>query len=312
MDDAIATVELAKRYGSIVALRGLTMRVGRGEAFGFLGPNGAGKTTAVKLLLGLAFPTSGEARVLGAPLGDLAVRRRIGYLPELFRYQDWLTAREVLGLHCSLAGVPQAERRAEIDRTLHVVGLEARASSRVGTFSKGMQQRLGLAVALLGSPEIVFLDEPPSALDPVGRHDVRRIIETLRARGTTVFLNSHLLTEVERVCDRVAFVDAGAVVETGTIADLTRAFASVRLRLQDDAGVAPALLQRAGRSLRLADGWHTVDGLVEDDVPQLVASLVTAGVRVYAVEPQHASLEDRFLELLSTGEPADDRIADSA
>ncbi len=299
MDDAIATFELAKRYGSIVALRGLTMRVGRGEAFGFLGPNGAGKTTAVKLLLGLAFPTSGEAQLLGSPLGDRSVRRRVGYLPELFRYQDWLTAREVLGLHCALASVAHGERGGEIGRVLHVVGLDTRADSRVGTFSKGMQQRLGLAVALLGQPDIVFLDEPTSALDPVGRHDVRRIIETLRERGTTVFLNSHLLTEVERCCDRVAFVDGGAVVESGTIADFTRAFGAVRLRLQGVDGQALALLERAGRSVSVEGGWHRVDGLDEDDVPQLVAQLVASGVRVYAVEPLRLSLEERFLELLS-------------
>ena len=183
---AIHTQDLAKRYGKTVALRALTMTVERGEVFGFLGPNGAGKTTAVKLLLGLAKPTGGEAWILGAPLGDLATRRRIGYLPELFRYQSWLRARDVLALHCALARIRRDRWRGEIDAALATVGLADRADDRIGTFSKGMQQRLGLGVALLGTPDLVLLDEPTSALDPVGRRDVREIIAGLKSRGVTV------------------------------------------------------------------------------------------------------------------------------
>src|SRR5881227_523789 len=157
LSPAIHTIELARRYRTVTALAGLTMTVPRGEVFGFLGPNGAGKTTAVKLLVGLTRPTSGEGLVLGAPLGDRETRRRIGYLPELFRYQDWLRAREVLKLHCELARIPHERREAEIDEALQLVGLEDRGGDKVGTFSKGMQQRLGLGVALLGRPELVFL-----------------------------------------------------------------------------------------------------------------------------------------------------------
>jgi ABC-2 type transport system ATP-binding protein len=223
---AIETIDLAKRYGRITALVGLSMRVERGSIFGFLGPNGAGKTTAVKLLLGLARPTSGEAIVLGAPVSDgtahRAARRRVGYLPELFRYQGWLSAREVLDVHCALAGMDEAERPREIASVLETVGLADRAGDRVQTFSKGMQQRLGLGIALLGSPDLVVLDEPTSALDPVGRRDVREIISSLRDRGTTVFLNSHLLSEVERVCDHVAIVNEGRVLASGPIAELLR------------------------------------------------------------------------------------------
>ncbi|HUQ42127.1 MAG TPA: ABC transporter ATP-binding protein, partial [Candidatus Limnocylindrales bacterium] len=170
---AIRTTNLAKRYGEIQALSGLTMTIPRGAVFGFLGPNGAGKTTAVKLLLGLTNPTSGEAEVLGQPIGARSSRRRVGYLPELFRYQHWLSAREVLALHCELAGIDRSAWSREVADALAVVGLTKRAFDRVGTFSKGMQQRLGLGVALLGDPELVLLDEPTSALDPVGRHDVR-------------------------------------------------------------------------------------------------------------------------------------------
>ena len=202
IDPAIYTLDLAKRYHGKTALAGLTMSVSRGEVFGFLGPNGAGKTTAVKLLLGLTHPSTGEGWVLGEPLGHRLTRRRLGYLPELFRYQSWLSAREVLALHCTLAGRHAAASKEQVASALLAVGLRDRADDRVGTFSKGMQQRLGLGVALLGEPDLVFLDEPTSALDPVGRHDVREIIRSLKRRGATVFLNSHLLTEVEHVCDR--------------------------------------------------------------------------------------------------------------
>jgi ABC-2 type transport system ATP-binding protein len=280
--------------------------------FGFLGPNGAGKTTAVKLLLGLARPTSGAATLLGAPLGDRAARRQVGYLPELFRYQDWLSAREVLELHAALVGVARADRSRNIATVLRTVGLAKRAGDRIGTFSKGMQQRLGLAVALIGAPDLVFLDEPTSALDPVGRHDVRVVIEELRARGTTVFLNSHLLTEVERVCDRVAVVDRGRVVAQGTVDALTRAVAAVRLRLGNVSPAALALLSRDGTASRVDGDCYVVEGVGAGDVPRLIAALVAAGADVYAVEPSRVTLEERFLQLLAADEPADDRIANPA
>ena len=206
---AIHAVGLTKRFGEKVAVNSLSMTVKRGEVFGFLGPNGAGKTTVVKLLLGLTRPTGGEALVLGAPLGDRETGGSIGYLPELFRFQALLTAREVLRLHCRLLGLPKRRGTSEERKTLETVGLAQRGDDRVGTFSKGMQQRLGLGVALLGNPALVVLDEPTSALDPVGRHDVREIIRGLRERGCTVFLNTHLLEEAEHVCDRVAVIDKG-------------------------------------------------------------------------------------------------------
>ncbi|MDQ1323979.1 MAG: type transport system ATP-binding protein, partial [Chloroflexota bacterium] len=216
---AIETHGLRKAYGSVVALDALDISVAAGEVFGFLGPNGAGKTTAVKLLLGLTRPSGGGGTVLGRPLGDRDARRRIGYLPELFRYQAWLTAREVLDLHASLAGLPATRRRPEVDRVLGLVGLAGRDRDRTGGFSKGMQQRLGLAAALLGDPALVILDEPTSALDPVGRDDVRAIIREARDRGSAVLLNSHLLGEVERLCDRVAIVNQGRVVAAGSLAE---------------------------------------------------------------------------------------------
>ena len=299
---AIHTQDLSKRYGSTVALSGLTMTVRRGEIFGFLGPNGAGKTTAVKLLVGLIHPTGGQGWVLGAPLGDRETRRHIGYLPELFRYQDWLTGREVLDLHCELAGIPRSDRTDEIDAALAIVGLERRGNDRVGTYSKGMQQRLGLGTALLGRPELIFLDEPTSALDPVGRHDVREIIRGLKDRGSTVFLNSHLLNEVEQVCDRVAVINRGGVLALGTLDEIRGGDTVVRLRLESVGPDGAEILR--GYGARRDEGRYIIPGLCDDAIPRLVARLVEAGVAVHAVEPAHRTLEDEFLHLLG-GSDAD-------
>ena len=293
---AIETTGLGKAYGRTVALESLDLRVEAGEVFGFLGPNGAGKTTAVKLLLGLTRPTTGGGTVLGAPLGDLATRARIGYLPELFRYQAWLTAREILELHASLAGLDRSRRGAEIQRVLVLVGLADRAEDRIGGFSKGMQQRLGLAAALLGDPELVILDEPTSALDPVGRDDVRAIIREAQHRGSAVLLNSHLLGEVERLCDRVAIVNKGRVVAAGSLTSLLGESA-VRLRVTDlPRGADP--LAAFGAVEDDGEGWLVVRGVADDRVPAVVAAVVAAGGRVYAVDPGHRTLEELFLGLV--------------
>jgi ABC-2 type transport system ATP-binding protein len=297
---AIQTINLSKRFGGKVALAGLSMTVPRGEVFGFLGPNGAGKTTSVKLLLGLLKPSSGEAWLLGRPIGDLQTRRHIGYLPELFRYQSWLTAREVLELHCELAPLPRSSWKDEIATALDTVGLTDRARDRVGTFSKGMQQRLGLAAALLGEPELVFLDEPTSALDPVGRHDVREVIRGLASRGTAVFLNSHLLSEVEQLCDRVAVVDHGRVIAAGTMDELLSGSA-VKVRV---AGLGDAEKGKLAGFGNIDDEGDqlTFTNLKPDRVPELVAQIVALGGRVYEVAPRHQTLEDRFLQLLEAEE----------
>jgi ABC-2 type transport system ATP-binding protein len=261
--------------------------------FGFLGPNGAGKTTAVKLLLGLARPTGGGGTVLGAPLGDRLARRGIGYLPELFRYQPWLRAREVLALHARLTG---GSRRAStsvgIDAALHDVGLADRADDLVG-------------VALLGSPALIVLDEPTSALDPVGRADVRALIRRIREAGTTVFLNSHLLTEVERVCDRVAIVDHGRVLASGRLEDLLGAPAA-RLRITDLSSAARAGLDRFGPVAEGEDGWLTISPIDLDAIPDVVASVVASGGRVHAVDAGRSTLEDLFMRLVGPGGAADE------
>jgi len=296
---AIETRELSKRFGRTVALAGLSMRVEPGEVFGFLGPNGAGKTTSVKLLLGLTAATSGSGTVLGAPIGDRETRRRIGYLPELFRYQSWLRAREVLRLHADLARLPATRRSAEVQNALETVGLADRANDPVGTFSKGMQQRLGLGAALLGSPELVFLDEPTSALDPVGRTEVRQVIRAARDRGVTVFLNSHLLSEVELVCDRVAVVNRGRVVASGTLDELLGEQAVV-VRVSDLPSEARAALGAYGTvETNPADPDElTIRPIDPARIPDVVAGIVAAGGRVHAVAQGRETLEERFLELL--------------
>ena len=300
---AVETIDLTKQYGRVRALDGLTMTVALGEVFGLLGPNGAGKTTVVKLLLGLARSSGGTGRVLGAPLGDRATRRRIGYLPELFRYQSWMHAREVLAFHCELARLPRADWPAAIDASLALVGLSDRADDVVGTFSKGMQQRLGLGVAMLGSPDLVILDEPTSALDPVGRNDVRAIIREARSRGTTVFLNSHLLTEVERVCDRVAIVDHGRVVEEGRLDDVL-GDPGVRVQATGLDNAAIAQLDRFGPIRRDGD-WLAIQPFEPVRVPDFVDAIVAAGGRIHEVDAGRRSLEERFLALLARG--ANDR-----
>jgi ABC-2 type transport system ATP-binding protein len=293
---AVQLDHVTKRYGAVTALDDLTLAVQDG-IFGFLGPNGAGKTTAVKILLGLTRPTDGSGALAGGAFGSKESLGRIGYLPELFRYQSWLSAREVLALHCELDGIDRTQWPDQIERTLATVGLADRGHSRVGTFSKGMQQRLGLGVALLGDPAVVLLDEPTSALDPVGRHDVREIIRALREKGTVVFLNSHLLSEVEQICDAVAIIDRGKVVAQGKLADLLRTSA-VRVRATGLSREGRAALARFGEVDDGPDGAILVRGIEHDRIPELVGTVVEAGARVYAVEPQQETLEERFLRLL--------------
>lgn len=297
---AISTTNLRKEFDANIAVRGLTLQVEQGEVFGFLGPNGAGKTTSIKMFLGLVAPTSGQAMLLGAPLGDLTVRAKIGFLPEHFRFHDWLTAREFLNLHGQLYRMDAARLRHHIDELLDLVGLVSFRNKQLKTFSKGMLQRIGLAQALLNEPALVFLDEPTSGLDPVGRRLVRDIIRDLRARGTTVFLNSHLLSEVEITCDRVAFIKHGEVLRVSELKTLVDGATSVTLRAS---GLTPQVIEGLswwGKDVRV-DGEHaTLTMSDESALPAMTRYLVAQNVEVYAITPQRLSLEDLFIQIVGT------------
>ncbi len=287
---ALAATAVSKRYGATEALRGIDLEVQEGELLGLLGPNGAGKSTLVKIACGLVRPSGGGVRVCGAPAGSPGARRALGYLAELFRFPGWATADELLVLHQRLAGSRGgAGERGEL---LSLVGLAEARDRRVDTMSKGMQQRLGLAQALVGRPPLLLLDEPTSALDPAGRRTVRALLEELRRRGVAVLLNTHLLSEVERVCDRVAIIDRGRLVAAGT---------------PDELGGA------RGVEVETAGGLRRFATASRDDVPAIVERLVAEGERVYGVRVVRSSLEEAYLEALGEhdgrGSPAPEEAA---
>jgi ABC-2 type transport system ATP-binding protein len=297
----IAAVGLRKVYRDRTVLDGLDLEVGPGQVVGLLGPNGAGKTTTVKALLGLVHLDGGTATVLGRPAGDPASRRALGYLPEQFQYPGWLDGRQVLDVHARLIGLPTAERPGAVADALRLVGLAGRGDDRVAGYSKGMQQRLGLATALLGRPALVILDEPTSALDPIGRREVRDVIRGLRDRGTAVLLNSHLLGEVEQVCDHVVILHRGRVVRSGALTDVA-AGAEVRVTLEHLDTDALAVLQGFGR-IAAQDADSALVAL--DDVaavPALAAALVARGHGLRALVPLQRSLEDVFVDLVGPTE----------
>jgi ABC-2 type transport system ATP-binding protein len=304
---AIEVHHLRKEFGEKVAVADLTLTVERGEVFGFLGPNGAGKTTSVKMLLGLIAPTRGEGQVLGRALGDPVGRRKVGFLPEHFRFHDWLTATEFLQLHADLYRLPRDAARRRIPELLQRVGLPEAADKKLHTFSKGMLQRIGLAQALLNAPELVLLDEPTSGLDPVGRRLVRDVIRDLREQGTAVFLNSHLLSEVEITCDRVAFIKAGKIVHVAELDRLVDGELTVQIRARPPRAMSARRweavltgLERWSPAVR-RDGEHialTVQG--EADLPAINRYLVEQGADVYALTPQKLSLEDFFIRVVGT------------
>jgi ABC-2 type transport system ATP-binding protein len=299
-DLAIRTRGLRKVFSAKVAVRNLTLDVPRGEVFGFLGPNGAGKSTSVKMLLGLVFPTDGEAEILGHPVGDVETRSRVGFLPEHFRFYDWLTPAELLKLHGRLYGMSHAKLRERVPALLDLVGLTPHRDKRLRDFSKGMLQRIGLAQALLNEPDLIFLDEPTSGLDPVGRCLVRDIIKTQRDRGATVLLNSHLLGEVEITCDRVAFIKDGEVVETRQLNDDNEGQTRLSIRAHHLTAEIVSGLSTWSRSARMKGERLTLSVSSAAVVPEIVRYLVTRGADVYEVTPRRLSLEERFLEIVGT------------
>lgn len=295
---AIKTENLRKEFGTQAAVKGLTLQVEQGEVFGFLGPNGAGKTTSIKMLLGLVAPTSGTGALLGAPLGDRAALARIGFLPEHFRFQEWLTANEFLELHGELLGMDSRSLYLRRDELLERVGLIEFRHKQLRTFSKGMLQRIGLAQALMNHPALVFLDEPTSGLDPVGRRLVRDIIHELREEGTSVFLNSHLLSEIEVTCNRVAFIRHGEVVRVMEMSSLDKNASMLTIRAIGLIPESLAGLAQWGDDIRV-DGDHLTMTIRRDsDLPEINRHLVERGVQVYALTPNRLSLEEIFIETL--------------
>jgi len=299
-DLAIRTRGLRKVFGGKVAVRRLTLEVARGEVFGFLGPNGAGKSTSVKMLLGLVSPTSGEAEILGQPVGDVKTRSRVGFLPEHFRFYDWLTGEELLKLHGRLYGMSHAALRERVPVLLDLVGLTPHRNKRLRDFSKGMLQRIGLAQALINDPDLIFLDEPTSGLDPIGRRLVRDIIKAQRDRGATVLLNSHLLGEVEITCDRVAFIKDGEVVESRELHGESEEQTTVSIRAVKVTVEVLNGLSQWTSSARMEGDRLTLTLSSNTLLPEIVRYLVAKGVDVYEVAPQRLSLEERFLEIVGS------------
>jgi ABC-2 type transport system ATP-binding protein len=277
----VSAMGLTKAYKRAVALRGVDLEVGAGEVVGLLGPNGAGKSTLTKLLCGLVKADGGTATIGGAPAGSTRARSQVGYLAELFRFPGWATAEEVLATHQRLTHRPSPDPAAERRALLTEVGLAHAGATRVEAMSKGMQQRLGLAQAMIGAPKVLLLDEPTSALDPAGRHTVREVLARARDRGTAVLLNTHLLGEVELLADRVVLIDAGKVVAHGAVADLTAVH---------------------GVTIETDEGRTDHRDISRDGIPALVKRLIRDGRSIYAVEPHRSTLEDLYLDLVGDRE----------
>lgn len=283
----------------VVAVAELNLQVPYGCVFGFLGPNGAGKTTTIQILIGNVYPTAGQAWVLGYKAGALAAKRRLGFLPEKFQFHEFLTAEEFLKLHGRLAGMDGKTLSKRIDEVLELVGLQERRKSRIREFSKGMQQRIGLAQAILHDPDLVILDEPTSALDPLGRRRVREVIEYLKQQGKTVFLNSHLLSEVERSCDMVAILNKGRVVKQGTLEALLVHKSVVVLELRQVVPSVLEALERVATKVQPLDTNRVMAEVADERaIPELARAVVYAGGELMGMQAKRETLEDLFIQLV--------------
>jgi ABC-2 type transport system ATP-binding protein len=305
---ALATYDLTKDYAvgfwrkrPYRALDRLSLEVERGEVFGFLGPNGAGKTTTLKLLMQLVYPTSGRAEILGRPVGDLSVKQRLGYLPENPYFYDYLTAEELLSYFAGLFGYSAAERRARVSRLLDEVGIGRQRRLQLRKFSKGMLQRVGIAQALINDPEIVIFDEPMSGLDPLGRRDVRALILRLRDRGCTVFFSSHVLSDAEALCSRVAILAKGRLMKSGRLSDMldlqAHGWELVVSSVSD--ALARTLEGKAQRIIKISEGRYTVELPLEPPPDRIVSEVAAAGGTVVSLNPLRETLEDIFVEQVS-------------
>jgi ABC-2 type transport system ATP-binding protein len=302
----VAVAGLQKSYGSVQALRGVSLRVGRGEIFGLLGQNGAGKSTLIKILLGIVRKTDGAADLLGEPAGRADVRRRVGYLPEDHQFPQYHTGYTLLDFYGQLYGLSRADRRRRIPEVLETVGIRKRMDSKVRTYSKGMKQRLGIASAIFHDPEVIFLDEPTDGVDPVGRREIRELLERLKGEGRTVFVNSHLLGEVELICDRVAILQRGELVREGTVAELTRQEGRYVVGLAGPAAFPADEVARLGYKAEPAgDKWEVVVG-DPDNIDRVLSLLAERGLRVRHLVEKKQTLEDVFVSMVDAEEPGTD------
>jgi ABC-2 type transport system ATP-binding protein len=307
---AIRTEALTKHFSvgfwrprPYVALDGLTLEVGQGEVFGFLGPNGAGKTTTLKLLMQLIFPTSGRAEILGRPVGDVAVRRRIGYLPENPYFYDYLTAEELLEYFAGVFGYDGAERRRRASALLDEVGIGAERRLQLRKFSKGMLQRVGIAQALVNDPEVVVFDEPMSGLDPLGRREIREMILRLRDRGATVFFSSHVLSDAEALCSRVAILAGGRLIASGVLSDMlafqVHGWEVVVRNLTADALEHARGAGRVVRATQLGGDRYALELPLATPPERMLADLTADGAQVVSLNPIRETLEDFYMRQVS-------------
>jgi ABC-2 type transport system ATP-binding protein len=280
--------------GKIKALNDVSLSVSQGSAFGLLGPNGAGKTTLVKMLLGILFPTSGSARLFGQPISKPAVRDRIGYLPENHRYPDFLKGNEVLDYYGQFSAVPKELRRQRAPELLKLVGMEKWGGTKIKKYSKGMMQRLGLAVALMNEPELLFLDEPTDGVDPIGRKEIRDLIQQLKSQGKTIFINSHLLSEVELVCDSVAIMNAGRIIAQGRIDQLTAKGHTYRLQTSEIPSTEYAALKNQFASLEMTNSHLEVTVGDYTELNKLIDHLRHRQIELRSLLPHRRTLEESF------------------
>lgn len=298
----IETEKLTKYYGNKIGCQDITISVGKGEIFGFLGPNGAGKSTFIKMLVGLLFPTSGRALVLGKPVGDVDARKKIGYLPENFKYQDWMTGQDLLSFHASLYKLDKKNTTSKIEEVLELVKLKGHEQYRVGTYSKGMQQRIGLACALLSDPDLLFLDEPTSALDPVGRKEIRDIMTGIRSSGKTVLLNSHLLSEVEAVCDTAAIIKKGSVIKYGKMDDILESKLILEIHAEDLNSEILNKLREFDCGLTCSNNRIHMEIKDRIIIHHIASIIVNGGGKLFELSPKRVSLENVFINLVEGGD----------
>ncbi|HVK17310.1 MAG TPA: ABC transporter ATP-binding protein [Fimbriiglobus sp.] len=304
----VSVTDLRKHYGRIEALRGVSLQVEPGQIFGLLGQNGAGKSTLIKILLGIVRKTDGDADLLGYPAGTTEVRKRVGYLPEDHQFPEYHTARSLLDIYGRLYGLSRDDRVKRIAEALDYVGLRKRMDTRIRTYSKGMKQRLGIAQAFFHDPEVIFLDEPTDGVDPVGRKEIRDLLLQLKKEGRTVFVNSHLLGEVEMISDRVAILHQGEMVRYGTVADLTRQEGRFVLGLAAGSAFPAEEVARLGfKAAPAGEHWEVVVGDHPEDIDKVLALLSEKGLKLRHLIEKKQTLEDVFVSMVESAEPGTDR-----